>query len=423
MNNKNQMSIIPMEFTHRMIALFSSGMADLVNAEWAIATECLGHHLVPFGSFGRNPNVQACLAEMRSALSGQVAHTNLSETDVVFRDAHSEDWTPRVLCAIRVHGELVSILALGPRKTANPYTDGDQAFISRHVRNFSFQLSDEGMTGRAGTQITRARGTGSELETAREVQQRLLPRKLPRITGLEYCGESQACDELGGDFFNFIPTGESSLFVSIGSVGGKGTPSAIMMAALQGSLRPLASCLDCDIRRLVHTSNRMVWELAPDNLFVTMFCARIDVARREIRYVNAGHDRAILLRAGHQHVVRLESTGAVLGLSPSSIFNVRVLRFEPGDTLVAVTDGIVEACLSNSRSLDRTLLDAARECVFSSARDLAERIIEMTQRQNEDAGRVPDDKTVVVVRRVRDSAESIVRIPITTRNLAHAAGL
>jgi sigma-B regulation protein RsbU (phosphoserine phosphatase) len=362
------------------------------------------------------------LAETSTLLSGQLPGIDLDSVLVNLQQSPSEDWMPRVLCLVRARGEIVAAVALGPRNTDENYSKDDQDLVRTHVTNFSFLLSDEGLTAKIGTEIARSRRTRIELENARQVQQRFLPCKLTGIDGLDYYGESQPLGEVGGDFFDFIPVGESSLLLSIGDVSGKGVASAIIMAAVQGSLRALESCMDCEICKLVHNLNRMVWQLAPDNFFATMFCARVDVAKGQMQYVNAGHDRAILLRADKMHPITLNSTGGVLGLSTRTVFERRTIRFQAGDTLVAVTDGITEAADLGGRAFDRTILDGAHDHADGSARDLTEHIIRAAQALSPDGGAPPDDKTVIVVRRTRDAAEALIPVPIRPRMLAHAVG-
>lgn len=91
---------------------------------------------------------------------------------------------PRSLCPLRVNGDIVAVLALGPRSTAGDYTDGDQDFVRRHFANLSFLLSDERLAAKVGMEIARSRRTRWELESAREVQRRLLSCSLPGINGL-----------------------------------------------------------------------------------------------------------------------------------------------------------------------------------------------------------------------------------------------
>lgn len=269
-------------------------------------------------------------------------------------------------------------------------------------------------------EIQRARRTTRELEIAREVQQRLLPGRLRSIKGLDYYGESQPVGELGGDFSILSPLAISSLLLSIGDVSGKGVPSAIIMAAVQGSLRALNSCAEFDIRKLMQNLDRMIWELAPDNFFATMFCARIDVSRQEMQYVNAGHDRAILLKRDHTRVLTLQSTGAVLGLSTKTVLQMRTVRLDPGDTLVVVTDGICESPDLEGPALERVLLDRARKHFDGSARELAEDIIQSAQTNSSHADAPSDDKTIVVVRRIEEMEDVFAPMAIRPQRLAPA---
>ena len=421
MSNKNTLTLVSLEIISSMVAQFTSDIAERLDCKWAVAMDGPGLGLVPVYTFGRNSNVQGCVAETNTVLSGQVAGVDLRGALVTLQDSHSADWMPRILCLLRVNDEIVAVLALGPRNTGDDYTDDDKEFIRTHITNLSFLLSDERLSAKVGRDIARSRRTRCELESARQVQQRLLPRGMPGINGLDYYGESQPVGEVGGDFFDFITVGNSSLLLSIGDVSGKGMPSALIMAAVQGSLRALAFYMDFELGQLMDNLNRMVWQLAPDNFFASMFCARVDVATGEMHYVNAGHDRAVLLRAGEKRAITLNSSGAVLGLSARTVFERRTIRLEPGDTLVAVTDGITEAANLGGSAFDRTVLDGMREH-NGSARDLAEYIIQSAQRHSGDAAAPPDDQTIVVVRRTEDMADAIAPVPIRPRTLAHAAG-
>jgi sigma-B regulation protein RsbU (phosphoserine phosphatase) len=358
-------------------------------------------------------------------MSGQVAGINLSDPLVVLNDSHSEDWMPRVICLLRVNGEITTVLALGARSTADEMTDRTQDLVRARISDTSFWLNDERRGTKIGIDIAGSHLAGWELESAREVQQRFLPSKLPSIDGLDYYGESQPVGAVGGDFFDFLKNGNSSLVLSIGDVSGKGIPSALVMAAVQGSFRALESDMDFDLVRLMHNLNRMVWQLTPDAFFATMFCAIVDVHRGEMQYVNAGHDRVLLLAADKNRTIRLDSTGTALGLSSKTVFERRKIRLEPGNTLVAVTDGITEATDLGGYAFDRAVLDGIREHANGSARDLAEHIIKAAQRQRNGEPEAPsDDQTVVVVRFVEDmiGAGTHATVPIKTRTLAFTAG-
>ena len=171
----------------------------------------------------------------------------------------------------------------------------------------------------------------------------------------------------------------------------------------------------------VRDLNRMVWEVSPDNFYATMFYAHIDGPRHELHYVNAGHDRVILLRDDLTRAVNLESTGTVLGLSTKAAYDQRTIPLEPGDVLVAVTDGITDAADSDGHMLDEdAILQVVRDHPEGSSSDLAGYIIREVDAFT--GGALPaDDRTVVVVRFLGAMMDALVEIPIKERAFAHLA--
>jgi sigma-B regulation protein RsbU (phosphoserine phosphatase) len=168
---------------------------------------------------------------------------------------------------------------------------------------------------------------------------------------------------------------------------------------------------------LVGDLSHMVWELSPDNFYATMFCARVDSARSELEYVNAGHDRAILVVDNATRAINLESTGTVLGLNPHTAFEQRTIRLAPGDILVAVTDGITDAIDGEEEDPEQTVLAAVRERHSESSIDLTKRIFRAF-----DNGMAPlDDRTVVAVRFPGSVAEVPFMRPRRQHALAYAA--
>ena len=236
-----------------------------------------------------------------------------------------------------------------------------------------------------------------ELEIAREIQNRLLPGRLRQIRGIDYYGESRPAAEVGGDFFDFIASTGESLVVSVGDVCGTGVGAAIMMAGLQAYLRVLTLERRADLTAIVQELNRIACDLSPDNFYVTLFYASIDPAHRQIRYVSAGHEPALLIR--EHGVARLESTGTVLGLSKRSLFRLKTAAFEPGDVLVAFTDGLTDAMSTEDRELhEMSVPDLVRRRSALSAGELVTAILESSERFASPAWPL-DDRTVVVVRR------------------------
>ena len=189
---------------------------------------------------------------------------------------------------------------------------------------------------------------------------------------------------MDGDFFDLIQDRSGRLIISVGEVSGEGIGAAILMSGIQSVLRGLSRASTGDILTVVRELNRIVYEVSPDDFSSSLFCARLDCATRQLQYVSAGAEPALLIRSDGTLVHRLESTGAVLGLTPRASYSCRTLAFEPGDMLVAFTDGIP----------DTTIPELVRRHPGVRASDLVSRI--MTVAGSIDAP--PDDYTVVAVR-------------------------
>jgi len=141
----------------------------------------------------------------------------------------------------------------------------------------------------------------------------------------------------GADFFDFIPYQPRGLVVAIGEVSGpSGAQRPLLLPGLRGFLRTSLPGDTGDIRRVVRDLNRALCDTSPDSFYATLFCAAIDPDLRQLHYVNAGHEPALLIRGGTERVYRLESTGTVLGLTTRSGYGVR----NPGNRTGRLAGGV-----------------------------------------------------------------------------------
>jgi sigma-B regulation protein RsbU (phosphoserine phosphatase) len=161
--------------------------------------------------------------------------------------------------------------------------------------------------------------------------------------GLDYYGEARPAQETGRDFFDFLSMGCENLVCSIGRISGSGIGASFAMASLQAFLRGLTRHHRGTAAEIVSELNRTVCEISPDSFYTSLFYAWIDPARGELDYVNAGHEPVLLLSGADARVRRLENTGTVLGLSPRMRYRQRTVALEPGDLLLAATDGVTGA--------------------------------------------------------------------------------
>jgi serine phosphatase RsbU (regulator of sigma subunit) len=160
------------------------------------------------------------------------------------------------------------------------------------------------------------------------------------------------------------------------------------MSGLRASLRGFAESPSSRLTATVEALNRTVCGLAVDDLYIQLVCARFDAAARELAYVSAGHDPVLLLRRRLARIRRLDSTGAMMGLTRRSEYRERRLPLENGDMMVAFSSGIHEI----------DVLEIASGDPEAPAALLAQRIVERAS---------STDRTVAVVRFNGEEMESV----------------
>jgi phosphoserine phosphatase RsbU/P len=180
-----------------------------------------------------------------------------------------------------------------------------------------------------------------ELKRAREIQQMLLPNKLPQFKGAQIAGAWQPAREVSGDYFDVIQFDEKRVGICMGDVAGKGITAALLMANLQASFRAFAAA-DATPQAVCTKLNKFLCANIASGKFVTFFYAIIDTEKRTLVYENAGHCPGLLLRATGE-VEYLQGGGAVLGALPDWIYQDYTAQLQSDDKLLLSTDGITEA--------------------------------------------------------------------------------
>jgi serine phosphatase RsbU (regulator of sigma subunit) len=235
-----------------------------------------------------------------------------------------------------------------------------------------------------------------ELELCRRIQSELLPKGPLRHPFAEVQGVSIPAHELGGDFFNYfvLPGGEVALFM--GDVSGKGVPAALLMANLQATLRARLP-LEPDLAAFAASLDREVEASTPDAVYLTLFLGILDPARRALRYVNAGHETAYLLRRDGR-LEGLESTGRPIGLVSGGAFQEKRVSVDAGDRLFLHTDGLTDAENAAGEAFGRERLETLlRGGPSGDPRPLLLRIEEAFQAHRAGA-EAPDDATLLVLK-------------------------
>jgi PAS domain S-box-containing protein len=181
-----------------------------------------------------------------------------------------------------------------------------------------------------------------QMGLARELQERYY-NTTASLPGFGIAAAAYPAAETGGDYFDFIPQPDGSLYIVIADIAGHGFGSALVMAEVRASLRAYATMVP-DISSLLSCVNRSVTGTLGGNGFVTMILGRIDPQKRSLEYASAGHESAYLLRHSGDIGAVLASTAPPLGIFPDQEFySGHAIPLEHGDTILLLTDGITDS--------------------------------------------------------------------------------
>ena len=237
-----------------------------------------------------------------------------------------------------------------------------------------------------------------EMRIAREIQQHLFPAAAPVLPGFDIAGVSFPAAATGGDYFDYIPMLEDSLGIVVGDVTGHGLGPALIMADARAILRSLARSFS-DVRDILIHANDLLREDIGWDRFLTVFFGRLNPRQRQLSFLNAGHPPGVVLDRDGALVAELKATLPALGLFQLANVPAPVtLTLEPGQLLLLLTDGVLEAAAPSGEEFGR---DRAVDVVRAQrGRPAAEIVSALNAAVREFSQGQPqgDDITVVVVK-------------------------
>jgi sigma-B regulation protein RsbU (phosphoserine phosphatase) len=231
-----------------------------------------------------------------------------------------------------------------------------------------------------------------ELQVAAEIQASLLPRALVSIPGYDLAGRTQSSMAVGGDFYDLAYDG-GLLHLALGDVSGKGVGAALLMVELRstvrahwqsGDLADAATRINCHFHRNI-----------PPDRYATFFMGRLHPDLGELTYVNAGHNRPLLVGADGR-CQTLGEGGTAFGTFAESSYSQATVGMRPEDTLVVYSDGISDAW-PEPDAADRELVEIVRSVGGGGAARIQQTIFEAAERRTSLLPR--DDRTLLVVKR------------------------
>ena len=184
-----------------------------------------------------------------------------------------------------------------------------------------------------------------EMAMAADIQENAIPRVFPPFPEekrMDLFADMKPAREVGGDFYDFYFTGPDRLAFLVADVSDKGVPAALFMMRAKTILKNLAQT-GRPLDEAVSAANEALCEGNAANMFVTAWIGELDLASGNVRFVNAGHNPPIILRAKDGSASYLRSRpGLVLGAMPGAKYRAGEIALEPGDAIYLYTDGVTE---------------------------------------------------------------------------------
>jgi sigma-B regulation protein RsbU (phosphoserine phosphatase) len=239
------------------------------------------------------------------------------------------------------------------------------------------------------------------LDLAKEVQQYLMPASDPRIKGLDIAGKSIYCEETGGDYYDYLPSGaeqQGKIGLVVGDVSDHGIPSALLMTTARAFLRQRFS-QSGNLNQIVTDVNRQLsQDVKESGRFMTLFLCEIDRQNEFIHWVNAGHEPGMIYDRHTDEFVALTGGGLPLGVSQKSAYQKFQRAISPGQIILIGTDGIWEAQNQAGEMFGKERFnDVIRKHAKSSANLILDTVINSLD-SFQQSHQKTDDVTLVVIK-------------------------
>ncbi|MEW5702932.1 MAG: GAF domain-containing SpoIIE family protein phosphatase [Candidatus Zixiibacteriota bacterium] len=301
-------------------------------------------------------------------------------------------WGCRLVVPIVERGTLTAVLFLGEKISGYRYMPEDANLLATLANQMAVAMTNAGLYREA----LEKQKLEDELDVARRIQMRLLPRQMPCGPDYHVAAFTQPSRQVGGDYYDFFPSPDGRLGLVIADVSGKGLGAALLVSQLQAILKSEVRGKR-SLRECVANANVLIAEATSPEQFATLVYAEFDPKTRVLSYTNAGHNYPILVRADGRHE-HLDSGGLVLGVLRHAVYEVGQVHLQQQDTVFFYTDGLCD--LQNPAGDDfgeRRILELVRDHRHLTADGLKDEVVRQVTAfaAGERGG---DDLTVMVLK-------------------------
>ena len=299
------------------------------------------------------------------------------------------------------------------RILANEYREIEGTIVSKRGHNVPILIhgstlrDDQGRIIGNMAFVTDMTEHKKALALAGEVQKSLLPQDKPKVSGLDVAGRNVSCDEIGGDYFDFLWRRESPnapFSVVVGDITGHGVDSALLMTSARAFLRMRAS-QPGTMAEIVSAMNlHLTQDVLETGRFMTLFYLSVDMERDAIEWIRAGHDPAIVYDPVPDRFEELKGDGVALGVDETFQYTInRKEGLTDGQVIAIGTDGIWEAFNQDGKMFGKKRFrDIIRDHSSKGADDILNAVYSEVSNFTE-GRKTEDDITLVIVKVNRNS--------------------
>lgn len=335
------------------------------------------------------------IPELKSLISKEFVQ-NVNKTIVIDEKSHEfSDWASievKVIIPLQIKGINRGLILLGSRKNNRPFSNSDLEFVAS-VGSLAI-ISIE--NARLFNEAIEKQKLEKELETARTIQQNLLPTSLPQSDLFEISAFNKTAKQVGGDYFDVIRLDKERVLIAIADVSGKGVQAALLMANLQAFLKSICK-QNISLDKASNLINDLVSENTVGGSFITFFWGIIDEKNRTFTYVNAGHNPPIMISNGKKSF--LKKGGMILGVIETLEPYVSTkIDIHKDDCIVLFTDGITEAFSKDLEEFgDKKLESIVEKNANKNSKEILDSIINTVQAHTVGAEQ-SDDITLMIIK-------------------------
>ena len=237
-----------------------------------------------------------------------------------------------------------------------------------------------------------------ELVFAKAIQQGTLPYIFPTTINFDLYADMKTAKQVGGDFYDFFPLTNNRLFFLIADVSGKGVPAAMFMMRAEALIKSLVQTDEMSLEQIVAAVNNELCLNNEAQMFVTCWCAILDIKTGHVDFVNAGHNPPIVKRKGGKfEEIKIAKNFVLAGLE-NIPYRLESIDLNPGDEIFIYTDGVTEATDKSKRlfGMER-LLKFMNEYEYKTSNEMLTGIMKQLDNFQRDVDQA-DDITMLMIR-------------------------